>query len=62
LPADPYFEDGTSQKVATLFLSTGAISDTFFIQSDVGDAPEPGSMLLIATGLGLAALTRRRLS
>ena len=61
LPADPYFEDGTSQKVATLFLTTG-ISDTFFIQSDVGDAPEPGSMLLIATGLGLAALLRRRLS
>src|SRR5262249_23590180 len=60
LPANPYFEDGTVQKVGTIFQGSGAVLDTFFIQSDV-DVPEPASampVMLIGISLILGSFTR----
>jgi hypothetical protein len=62
LPSNPYYEDGTVQKVGTLFNSNGSVSDTFFIQSDVSDVPEPGTSLLIGTSLALIVIARRKLA
>jgi PEP-CTERM motif len=60
LPANPYFEDGTSQLVGTTF-SGGTPLDTFYIRSDVESAvPEPASVVLLATGLALCAAVARR--
>ena len=61
LPADPYYENGTSQLVGTVFfIAPGGGNDTFFIQSDVG-TPEPESVVFLGTGLALCALARRKI-
>jgi hypothetical protein len=54
LPANPYFENGTVQKVGSSFQSSGVVLDTFFIQSDLTDLPEPRlivPIMLIVAGL-----------
>jgi hypothetical protein len=60
LPANPYFENGTVQKIGTSFQASGAVLDTFFVQSDV-DVPEPAStipVMLIGISLILGSFTR----
>ena len=56
LPPNPYYEDGTVQKVGTIFNLPGGGTDTYFIQSapDATAAPEPSSLTLLGLGaLGL---------
>jgi hypothetical protein len=63
LPANPYFENGTVQKVGSSFQSNGAVLDTFFIQSDVSAVPEPRLMapiMLIMAGLILRIARSRQ--
>ena len=63
LPPNPYFEDGTVQKVGSSFQSTGAVLDTFFIQSDLTDLPEPRlivPIMLIVAGLIVRAARPRQ--
>ncbi len=62
LPPNPYFEDGTLQYVGRAFgVGPNGENDNFYIQSDVSDAPEPCSLLLLAAGLaGMASLKRHK--
>jgi hypothetical protein len=61
LPANPYYEDGTFQQVGTAFaIAPGGGNDTFFIRSDVSGVPEPSSIALIAGGIAIMAMKRRR--
>jgi hypothetical protein len=63
LPPNPYFEDGTSQKVGSSFQSNGAVLDTFFIQSDLTDLPEPSfivPILVILAGVILRVARSRQ--
>ena len=58
LPPNPYYEDGTFQKMGTAFFSDNS-EDTFFVRSDV---PEPGSFALLAGGVSVLAVLRRKRS
>ena len=59
LPPNPYFEDGTIQKVATVFSAPGVALDTYFVRSDA--VPEPVSLMLVGIGLILGSIAHSRM-
>jgi hypothetical protein len=59
LPANPYYEDATLQKVATIFNSTGGVLDTYFVRSDITDVLEPRSALMVTMGMILILVACR---
>jgi hypothetical protein len=58
LPPNPYFEDGTSRRVATVFSAPGIALDTYFVRSDA--VPEPVSLMLMGVGLILGSIAHTR--
>src|SRR5205085_519701 len=56
-------ENGQSQLVTQYFGGNATVVDQFFVASDIiesGDVPEPGSIVLLGSGLMSVFLLRRR--
>jgi len=59
LPANPYFENGTVQRIGSSFVETGTVLDAFYAQSDVSAVPEPSSTMPITVVVWIALRTGR---